>query len=135
MDFGFISFNISNLRGGGFDAIHFSIIGMLVVFGGLTVIAIYITLLPRILNAFSTLKKKLTSSRSKGTDTADTGMDTETLIAVATAMHLYQFSSDDNRRITWKRHELWDSSWQRAGRFEAMNNQGSILAPRRQPDA
>ena len=135
MDFGFIGFNISNLRSGGFDAIHFSIIGMLVVFGGLTVIAIYITLLPRILNISSIIKKKLGTSRGTGKDATDQGMDTETLIAVATAMHLYQFSSDDNRRITWKRHELWDSSWQRAGRFEAMNNQGSILAPRRQPDA
>jgi hypothetical protein len=26
---------------------------------------------------------------------------------------------------------LWDSSWQRAGRFEAMNRQGHIVAPRR----
>jgi hypothetical protein len=135
MDFGFNGFDISNLNSNGFDAIHFSMIGMLIVFGGLTVIAIYITLLPRILNISSTLKKKLTSCRGKESGAADQGMDTETLIAVAAALHLYQFSSDDNRRITWKRHELWDSSWQRAGRFEAMNNQGSILAPRRQPDA
>jgi len=135
MNFEFIKFDIANLRTAEFDAVHFSIIGLLVVFSGLTLIAVYIALLPRGLNAFSILKNKLGSFRDKGTNITGKGLDTETLIAVATALHLYQFSGDENQRITWKRHDLWDSSWQRAGRFEAMNNQGSILAPRRQQDA
>jgi hypothetical protein len=131
MDFGFIKFDIANLNNGGFDAVHFSVIGLLVVFGGLTFIAIYIALLPRVLNSYSILKKKLSRARAKGATSNGNVMDTETLLAVATAIHLYQFSADDNRRITWKRHDPWDSSWQRAGRFEAMNNQGSMLTPPR----
>ena len=135
MDFGFITFNIANLQTENLDAVQFSIIGMLVVFGGLTFIAIYITLLPRLLDAFTKLRNKLSNSRSKKKLTINNDIDSEALIAVATALHLYQFSADDNRRITWKRHDLWDSSWQRAGRFEAMNNQGSMLTPRRRQDA
>ena len=131
MDFGFIRFDVGNLRTAEFDAVHFSVIGLLVVFTGLTLIAVYIALLPKGLKAFSSIKGMLSSLRDKESTANDKVLDTESLIAVATALHLYQFSTDDNRRITWKRHELWDSSWQRAGRFEAMNNQGIILAPRR----
>lgn len=132
MDFSFINVDFSTLNVGGFDALHFSIIGMAVVFGGLSLIAVYITLLPIILGRFFSLKNKLQrAGRNKQSNGGDPEIiDDETLIAVATALHLYQFSADDNRKITWKRHSLWDSSWQRAGRFEAMNNQGNTLAPR-----
>ncbi|MCK4838987.1 MAG: OadG family protein [Desulfobulbaceae bacterium] len=132
MDFSFINLDFSTLNVGGFDALHFSIIGMAVVFGGLSLIAGYITFLPIMLNGFSSLKNKLQRvARDNQSDGGDPDIiDDETLIAVATALHLYQFSDDDNRKITWKRHSLWDSSWQRAGRFEAMNNQGNTLAPR-----
>ncbi|MEN8135696.1 MAG: OadG family protein [Thermodesulfobacteriota bacterium] len=133
MDFSIIKVDFSSLNVGGFDALHFSIVGMIVVFGGLSLIAGYITLLPIILNGSASLKNKL--QRGARNDQSVGGdpdiIDDETLIAVATALHLYQFSADDNRKITWKRHSLWDSSWQRAGRFEAMNNQGNTLAPRR----
>ena len=133
MDFSFITFDFNALSDPNFDAMMFSVVGMMVVFGGLTVIALYITLLPKMLTAFSKVKRQaqLSAAKSKkGKDHAD-DIDDETLIAIATALHLYQFSADDNRKITWKRHLEWDSSWQRAGRFEAMNHQGNILAPRR----
>jgi len=133
MDFSFITMDFSALNNGSFDAIQFSIIGMVVVFGGLTLIATYITLLPLTMSGFSRLKKKfqiLSRKKQKGTTDANI-IDDETLLAITTALHLYQFSADDNRKITWKRHDLWDSSWQRAGRFEAMNNQGNTLAQRR----
>ncbi len=133
MDFSFITFNLEILSDPGFNAMMFSVIGMAVVFGGLTLIAAYIALLPKMLAFFSKLKNKArlstVSSRKKKADAGD--IDDETLIAIVTALHLYQFSADDNRKITWKRHLEWDSSWQRAGRFEAMNHQGNILAPRR----
>lgn len=132
MDFSFIKIDFSSLGAGGYAALEFSIIGMVVVFVGLTVIAGYISLLPIILNGFSQLKKKLLLAKKDGiVEKGRDDIDDETLIAMATALHLYQFSADDNRKITWERHELWDSSWQRAGRFEAMNNQGHTLAPRR----
>ena len=133
MDFSFITFNLDILSDPKFNAMLFSVVGMAVVFGGLTLIAVYIALLPKMLDSFSNLKKKARlsalKSRNKKANSGD--IDDETLIAIVTALHLYQFSADDNRKITWKRHLEWDSSWQRAGRFEAMNHQGNILAPRR----
>lgn len=133
MDLSFLDINFSTLNIDGFNAIHFSVIGMAVVFGGLSLIATYITLLPIILNGFPKMGRKLRPSakNKRGIGDDKDVIDDETLIAVAIALHLYQFSADDNRKITWKRHSLWDSSWQRAGRFEAMNNQGNTLAPRR----
>jgi Na+-transporting methylmalonyl-CoA/oxaloacetate decarboxylase gamma subunit len=133
MDFSFIKVDFATINATGFDALHFSIIGMAIVFGGLTLLAAYTALLPIIMNGFSRLKNSLRSpfKNKQGNRDATDIIDNETLLAVATALHLYQFSDDDNRRITWKRHDVWDSSWQRAGRFEAMNNQGRTLAPRR----
>lgn len=125
------AFATSNV--GGFDAVHFSMMGMAIVFGGLTLLAIYIALLPRIMRGFFWLKSRLQSVLADKQNAEDVtgGIDADTLLAVATALHLEQASADDNRKITWQRHDLWDSSWQRAGRFDAMNNQGRILTPRR----
>ena len=133
MDFSFITLNYSVFSDPRFNAMLFSAVGMLIVFGGLTLIAVYIALLPKMLAGFSKLKKKasLSAARSRKRQEREGDIDDETLIAIVTALHLYQFSADDNRKITWKRHLEWDSSWQRAGRFEAMNHQGNILAPRR----
>jgi hypothetical protein len=133
MDFSLINVDFSALNSGGFNAFQFSAIGMLVVFGGLSLIASYISLLPIMLSWASRLKNKFkrTSKNNKSASNNVDSIDDETLLAITTALHLYQFSADDNRKITWKRHELWDSSWQRAGRFEAMNNQGNTLASRR----
>ena len=93
---------------------------MAVVFGGLSLIALYIALLPRMLAFFDKLRIKTHAPKSLAEDE----IDSETLLAIATAVHLHMFSSSDNREITWERHEIWDSSWQRAGRFEAMNHHG-----------
>lgn len=133
MDFSFANLHFSNLNQAGFAATEFCIIGMAVVFAGLTMIAVYISLLPIAMKGASRLKKKIIrrSPGSRDDGTTANGVDDETLLAITTALHLYQSGDDDNRKITWKRHELWDSSWQRAGRFEAMNNQGNTLAQRR----
>ena len=110
MDFSFINLDFSTLNVGGFDALHFSLIGMAVVFGGLSLIAVYITLLPIILDGFFSLKNKLQRvGRHKQSNGDDTDIiDYETLIAVATGLHLYQFSSDDHHNFTWQRPSLWD---------------------------
>ncbi len=120
MDFSFIRIDFSNLTRTDLDVVQFSIIGMSVVFGGLTVIAMYIAFLPRMLSFFEKLRKKSTRPKPANKDE----LDNETLLAIATAVHLHEFSADDNRKITWERHQIWDSSWQRAGRFEAMNRHG-----------
>jgi len=120
MDFSFIKIDLANLNNTDLDVIQFSIIGMAVVFGGLTLIAIYITLLPKMLAFFDKMRVKASAPEAGKEDE----IDNETLLAIATAVHLHMFSADDNRHITWERHEIWDSSWQRAGRFEAMNRHG-----------
>jgi Na+-transporting methylmalonyl-CoA/oxaloacetate decarboxylase gamma subunit len=120
MDFSFIKIDLSSLNNGDLDVIQFSIIGMCVVFGGLTLIAAYIALLPKMLALFDKMRIKAHAPKA----VSDDEIDNETLLAIATAVHLHMFSSDDNRKITWERHEIWDSSWQRAGRFEAMNRHG-----------
>ena len=133
MDFSSIKAAFATANSGGFDGVHFSVMGMAIVFGGLTLLAVYIALLPIIMNGFSWLKHRMQSVSGDKQSAGDTpgGIDAETLLAVATALHLELASADDNRKITWQRHDPWDSSWQRAGRFDAMNNQGHILAPRR----
>jgi hypothetical protein len=127
--------DFSRLASPGFNALEFSLVGMVIVFLGLGVITIYVTLLPKVLVWAIHLKNRaLTTARPvDGDDGSRPGppLDTETLLAVAVALHLHQFSSHENRKITWKRHELWDSSWQRAGRFEAMNLHGRLSPPRR----
>jgi len=135
VDFSFIQPNFASLVDSRFNALEFSLVGMIVVFIGLGVIAIYIALLPKLLSWATHLKNHaLPAARPvdvNGGGPTGEPLDTETLLAVAVALHLYQFSSHDNRKITWKRHELWDSSWQRAGRFEAMNLHGRLSPPRR----
>jgi len=135
MDFSFIQFNPDSLISPGFNAIHFSVVGMVVVFGGLTLIALYIALLPRMLKWASHVKRRALPAAiplSDGSESPDNNiLDTETLLAIAVALHLDQFSNSTNSKITWKRHGHWDSSWQRAGRFEAMNLHGHLSPPRR----
>jgi len=134
LDFSFVHLSVSSLANDRFNSLEFSLIGMLVVFIGLGVIAGYIALLPKLLAWAGHLKRRAlpTAKPANGSKTEPGHeLDTETLLAVAIALHLDQFGSHDNRRITWKRHELWDSSWQRAGRFEAMNLHGRLTPPRR----
>jgi len=135
VDLSFIQPNFASLVDSRFNALEFSLVGMIVVFIGLGAIAVYIAILPKLLFWVTHLKNHaLETARPVNAESGgSTGerLDTETLLAVAVALHLHQFGSLDNRKITWKRHELWDSSWQRAGRFEAMNLHGRLNPPRR----
>ena len=56
MGFSFSHISLDNLFNHGFNAIQFSIMGMLIVFGGLSIISIYIALLPKILGAACPIK-------------------------------------------------------------------------------
>ena len=65
MDFSLSNISWANLFENGHNFLSFSIMGMLIVFSGLTIISIYIVLLPKILNlpnlltAKKEIKKKL----------------------------------------------------------------------------
>ena len=119
MDFNLGKMGFSNLFIGDFNALKFSIIGMLIVFCGLAFISIYITLLPKILALSGGKKKK--AAKKKGKEENGKGSPLpEVLVAIAVAIHLDQTYADDNRRITWQRHGEPASPWQAAGRIRAI---------------
>src|SRR5210317_438660 len=103
MGFSLSNIGLDNLFNHRFNAIQFSIMGMLIVFGGLSIISIYIALLPKILGVPSQLKAKRASS--KKTDEASSIADeSELLLAISVALHLEQTRDGKNQKITWQRH-------------------------------
>lgn len=106
-----------NLNQPGLDALQFSLMGMGLVFGGLVIIAIYITLLPKLLQLNSP-KTKPSQSRQ----TPDDGEEEEILLAIATALHLHNNFPDGDERITWKSHGDMESPWLVSGRMQSLNS-------------
>ncbi|KPK24025.1 MAG: hypothetical protein AMJ61_14435 [Desulfobacterales bacterium SG8_35_2] len=117
MDFSFDHIGFSNLFENGHNYILFSIMGMLIVFAGLSFISIYITLLPKILN----LPQKLQAEKKSIPETeAVDAEDYELLLAISVALHLDQASGSSNEKITWKRYEDRESAWLTAGRMRGL---------------
>jgi Na+-transporting methylmalonyl-CoA/oxaloacetate decarboxylase gamma subunit len=108
---------LHNLNQPGLDALQFSLMGMGLVFGGLVIIAIYITLLPKLLQ-LTTPKPK----PSKNGETSDDGEEEEILLAIATALHLHNNFPDGDERITWKSHGDMESPWMVSGRMQSLAN-------------
>jgi Na+-transporting methylmalonyl-CoA/oxaloacetate decarboxylase gamma subunit len=123
MGFSLSNISLDNLFNHGFNAIQFSIMGMLIVFGGLSIISIYIALLPKILGVPGQIKTKLASS--KKTDEASPIADeSELLLAISVALHLEQTRGGQNQKITWQRHNITDSAWRTAGRIRGLAVRG-----------
>ena len=123
MGFSFSNISLDNLFNHGFNAIQFSIMGMLIVFGGLSIISIYIALLPKILGVPSQLKTKRAAGKKAFEGwTADD--DSELLLAIAVALHLEQTRGGQNQKITWQRHNITDSAWRTAGRIRGLAVRG-----------
>ena len=114
MDFSFDHISFNNLFANGHNYITFSIMGMLIVFAGLTFISLYITLLPKILDLPDLIKTGKTATELTATK------DSETLLAIAVALHLEQTGGRNYAKITWKRHEDHVSSWLTAGRMRGL---------------
>ena len=91
--------------------------GMLIVFAGLTFISLYITLLPKILDLPNLIK---TGKKKKNATDLTATKDSETLLAIAIALHLEQTGGRNYAKITWKRHEDRISSWLTAGRMRGL---------------
>ena len=106
---------IHNLNQPGLDALQFSLMGMSLVFGGLVIIAIYITLLPRLLKLSKPKPKP-----SKSLQTSDNDKEEEILLAIATALHLHNNFPDGDERITWKSHGDMESPWLVSGRMQSL---------------
>jgi len=120
MGFSFDHISLANLFENGHNYIMFSIMGMVIVFFGLSFISIYIALLPKILNLH--LMKKNDSKVKNSTTEAESNdsEDTELLLAIAVALHLDQTGSNNFEKITWKRYEDRESSWLTAGRMRSL---------------
>jgi len=119
MNFSFDHMGHANLFIGDFNAVTFSIIGMLVVFAGLTIISLYIVCLPWLLKGLG--KKPV---RPEAADQAakqqDMEQEKEILIAIATAFYLDQNFPEENQKITWKSHGDVESPWLISGRVQGM---------------
>lgn len=115
----FTNIGIQNILQPGFNALQFSLMGMGLVFAGLLIIAIYITLLPRLLALASSGPKKQESSdmEKKGQQEEE-----EILLAIATALHLHTNFPEGEDRITWKSHGDMESPWLVSGRMRSLSN-------------
>ena len=119
MGFTFDHISWSNLFANGNNYLTFSVMGMLIVFAGLTFISLYITLLPKILDLPNRMKKETIIEEESGTETTETE-DSEMLLAIAVALHLDQTGGGSFEKITWKRTAGVDSSWLTAGRMRGL---------------
>ena len=117
MGFSFDHISFNNLFADGNNYITFSIMGMLIVFAGLSFISLYISLLPKILDLPRLIKAK---KKEKTTAEATDEKDSELLLAIAVALHLDQTDYSNYEKITWKRHEDHVSSWLTAGRMRGL---------------
>ena len=122
MGFSFSHISLDNLFNHGFNAIQFSIMGMLIVFGGLSIISIYIALLPKILCLPDQLKSKR-AVKKESDEKKTVGEDSELILAITIALHLDQTRGGQNQKITWQRHDT-DSAWRTAGRIRGLAVRG-----------
>ena len=120
MDFFFDHISFSNLFDNGHNYITFSIMGMLIVYAGLSFISIYISLLPKILD----LPQKLKTGwkiKTEGQEVESIDKkESELLLAIAVALHLDQTSGSNYEKITWKRYEDRESAWLTASRMRGL---------------
>jgi len=123
MGFSLSNISLDNLFNHGFNAIQFSIMGMLIVFGGLSIISIYIALLPKILGVPGQVKSKRTARKEKKGENVATD-ESELLLAITIALHLEQTRGGQNQKITWQRHNITDSAWRTAGRIRGLAVRG-----------
>ncbi len=119
MNLSFDKIGPSNFWIGDFDALSFSLCGILVVFSGLVVISLYIVVLPYILRLFEA--KKSVVSVSPEEQEQDVFAEKELLLAIATAFHLDQNFPEENQKITWKSHGDVDSPWQMSGKVHGLS--------------
>ena len=113
----FTNIGLHNLNQPGLDALQFSLMGMGLVFSGLLIIALYITLLPRLLKLGQPKAAKAESGKSVNRDDEE-----NILLAIATALHMHNNFPDGDERITWKSHGDMESPWLVSGRMHSLNS-------------
>lgn len=121
MDFSLNNIGWDNLFVNGQNFISFSIMGMLIVFSGLSIISIYIVLLPKILGLPKLLRAEKERKKKKKEEIGYLpAQDQELLLAITVALHLDQTSSGSFQKITWKRYSAHESAWLTAGRLRGL---------------
>lgn len=95
--------------------------GMLIVFAGLSLISVYIALLPKILKLQQDLKEAKHEKKAVPETEAVAEKDFELLMAIAVALHLDQASGSSYEKITWKRYEDQESPWLTTGRMRGIS--------------
>jgi len=131
MGFSFDHISFANLFENGHNYITFSIMGMLIVFAGLSFISIYIALLPKILNLPQLLKTGRKSKKEEEEIETKEAKDFELLLAIAVALHLDQTGGSNYEKITWKRYEDRESAWLNAGRMRGLAVRSHLHLPDR----
>jgi len=121
MDFSLNNISWDNLFVNGQNFISFSIMGMLIVFSGLSIISIYIVLLPKILDLPGIFRAEKERKKEKKEEIRSLpAQDQELLLAITVALHLDQTSSGSFQKITWKRYSAHESAWLTAGRLRGL---------------
>lgn len=135
MDFSLDRIGSANFLVGDFNAVTFSVYGMLLVFSGLVIISFYIVMLPKLLGA---LEGKSGQKPVERVDDAGEEKGTieekEVLVAIATAFYLDQNFPEENQKITWKSHGDVESPWQISGRVHGLSQRAQVgrrTCPRR----
>ena len=124
MNFSLDQISFSNLNTPEFDAVMFALFGMSMVFGGLVIISLYITILPKLLALPSKLKNRKKMVNVKADDSGQT--DQDILIVIATAFHLSQNFPEENEKITWKSHGALESPWKISGRVHGLSVRNQV---------
>ena len=124
MDFSFEKIGYSNLFTADFNAVTFSIAGMVVIFSGLVFISLYIVLLPSLLRFFERKGKHVKTPVE--TVEASDFQEKELLLAIAAAFHLHQNFPEENQKITWKSHGDVDSPWQMSGKVHGLSQRNLV---------
>lgn len=112
-----------------FNVISFSYFGMAIVFSGLIIISLYITVLPKLLKLLGLAKTNpATPARASkvGTPKELSKLDDETLTAIATAIQL-ELMYSENHKITWEEDSRQDSLWRSAGKSEGLSRRNLSL--------
>ena len=113
----FTNMGLHNILRPEFNALLFSLMGMGLVFAGLLIIALYIVLLPKLLQLGT--RKNLEALDSPA---ANRDEEEEILLAIATALHLHNNFPDGDEKITWKSHGDMESPWLVSGRMHSLNS-------------
>ena len=120
--------SLNNLFQHDFNALSFSLLGMALVFCGLVVISLCITILPMVLNWFVNQKNdKVRKGNNLKSEIDKIFTEKERLIAIAVAYHLEINSRDENQKITWKSRPNVESAWQISGRMHNLTKHNSLI--------